>query len=286
MPVISRPAHNPLRVPGRSWGNWTLLAGSYVATTGGLALAVAILLPERLTSPWPWVRTDYALVAACVFLVVTLVIYLSIEQRHMQRMNADFQRMKDELHATSQKRLCALLRVSQIMGLQSSQQNVFESITSTCLEAFRCDQASLMLFDPSRKRLIVRAAHGHEDPSKVIGSEKKIGEGIAGWVAQHKTPIILGRAGEPTGHPELELLSSTLSAAIVVPITLRDELVGVISISSRSADRVYDDDDLQALRVFAENAGSCIRHAEQAAWMRKTIANLREQVEREALSRR
>jgi hypothetical protein len=36
---------------------------------------------------------------------------------------------------------------------------------------------------------------------------------------------------------------------------------------------------MHALEVFAENAGACIRHAEQAEWMRKTIAGLREQVE-------
>jgi hypothetical protein len=29
--------------------------------------------------------------------------------------------------------------------------------------------------------------------------------------------------------------------------------------------------------VFAENAGACIRHAEQAEWMRNTIEKLREQ---------
>jgi putative methionine-R-sulfoxide reductase with GAF domain len=267
---------NPLRMPRRSWGNWILLAGSYVITTSGLALAVALLLPDRLSSPWPWVRTDYALITACVFLVVTLVIHLSLEQRHMDKMNAEFQRVQHDVHATSRKRLYALLSVSRIMGLQSDLQNVFQSITAACLETFPCDQASLMLFDPQRKRLVVRAAHGHEDVSKVLGSEKEIGEGIAGWVAKHKTPLILGRPGERNLPPELQLLSRSISAAIVVPIILREELVGVINISSRSPETVYEIDDMHALSVFAENAGACIRHAEQAEWMRKTIAGLRE----------
>jgi putative methionine-R-sulfoxide reductase with GAF domain len=125
--------------------------------------------------------------------------------------------------------------------------------------------------------LVVRAAQGHEDVSRVLGSEKEIGEGVAGWVAKNKMSLILGRAGEPTEHPELSLMSPSLSGAIVVPIILREELVGVINIGSRASGVEYNVDDLQALTVFAENAGACIRHAEQAEWMRKTIASLREQ---------
>jgi len=278
MPTISRPEGTPRRMPGRSWANWMLLASCYVITTSGLAIAVAVLLPDRLASPWPWVRTDYALIGACVFMVVTLVIHLSLEQRHVQQMTTEFQRMKEDLHSSTQKRLCGLLRVSGIMGLHSDLQNIFESITAACLEAFSCDQASLMLVDAGRKRLIVRAALGHQDVSKVLGSEKEIGEGIAGWVAKHKTSLILGRAGEPNEHPELPLIHDSLSAAIVVPIILREELVGVINVGSRAPGTEYNVDDLQALNVFAENAGACIRHAEQAEWMRKTIDSLREQV--------
>jgi putative methionine-R-sulfoxide reductase with GAF domain len=276
MRTNARSAGTPSRMPSRSWGNWILLASCYVVTTGGLSLVVAILLPGRMSSPWPWIRTDYALIAACLFFVFTLVVHLSMEQRHVQQMSADFQKMTDELHTTSQKRLCALLRVSRIMGLHSDLQNVFESITAACLETFPCDQASLMLFDPQRKRLVVRAAHGHENIASVLGSEKQIGEGVAGWVAKHKTPLILGRPGDPQLHPDLKLNSQTLSAAMVVPIILREELVGVISVSSRAPATVYENDDLHALSVFAENAGACIRHAEQAEWMRKTIDGLRE----------
>ena len=60
---------------------------------------------------------------------------------------------------------------------------------------------------------------------------------------------------------------------MVVPIEVRGELVGVISASSRSEDRDYDTDDLQAMHVFAEHAGIVIRHAEQANWMRQTISS-------------
>jgi transcriptional regulator with GAF, ATPase, and Fis domain len=271
-------------MPRRSWSNWLVLAGSYVITTGGLALALALLLPERMVTPWPWMRTDYALVAACVFMVMTLVLHLSMEQRHVDAMEQKYLQLQDEVHEAGRRRLYALLSVSRIMGHQSDVQQVFERIVTACREAFPCDQASLMLFDPVRKRLVVRAAIGHQNVEQVLGSEKEIGEGVAGWVAKNKTSVILGHADTPHTNPDIKLLSHSLSAAIVVPIILREELVGVINISSRSPGVAYEIDDQRALEVFAENAGSCIRHAEQAEWMRQTIAGLREQAAQQARS--
>jgi len=61
---------------------------------------------------------------------------------------------------------------------------------------------------------------------------------------------------------------------MVVPIMIRNELVGVINVSTLSPETTYTADDLKALQVFAENTGAYIRHTEQAHWMRKTIKNL------------
>jgi GAF domain-containing protein len=70
-----------------------------------------------------------------------------------------------------------------------------------------------------------------------------------------------------------------MNEAMVVPIKVRDELVGVLNVGSASAETSYDDEDLQSLQVFSENAGTCIRHAQQAQWMRNTIQQLQSQLQ-------
>jgi GAF domain-containing protein len=65
-------------------------------------------------------------------------------------------------------------------------------------------------------------------------------------------------------------------SSMVVPIILREELVGVINVTTTNEEIEYSNDDLSALQVFADNAGAFIRHSEQAEWMRKTIEKLRE----------
>jgi signal transduction protein with GAF and PtsI domain len=111
-----------------------------------------------------------------------------------------------------------------------------------------------------------------------MGARLKLGEGIAGWAAKKGQALLIGSDFDPAKYPELELRNATLASAMVVPIVLRDELVGVLNVSTRSHKTSYDNDDLRSLQVFAENVGSCIRHAEQATWMRQTIRNLQETV--------
>ncbi|HEX5131360.1 MAG TPA: GAF domain-containing protein [Candidatus Krumholzibacteria bacterium] len=279
--VDMRDPSSPSNVlPRRSWTNWTLLAMMFVATTVGLSAIVAILLPERLVSPWPWVRTDVALLAACVTLVVMFVLHISRDQRRIDRLHARYTKQQRELTEDTSRRLYALLEVSQVMGQQSDPQDIFDCITRSCVATFRCDQSSLMLFDPQRGKLVVRSANGHVDVSKIIGREQDVGAGIAGWAATNKQAIILGKAGSNPRDLDVRFAYPSLTAAIVAPIILRDELVGVLNISSRSAGTIYTDDDLRSLKVFAENAGTCIRNAERAEWMRQTIDSLQQQLAR------
>jgi len=160
---------------------------------------------------------------------------------------------------------------------------VFDSITKICVDAFACDQASLMLFDRESASLVVRAVSGKSVPEGILGTRQPLGKGVSGFVAQRREPLIL-RADQRTTIPGLELKNRDITAAMIVPVILRDELVGVISVSTRSPEINFEDDDLRALQVFAENVGAAVRHTEQAEWMRATIRKLQSQKDRSNIS--
>ena len=179
-------------------------------------------------------------------------------------------------------RLHALLNVTRMMGAVSDPLRLFQGITSTCLEVFDCQQASLMLVSADGQYLEMKAASGHLEEEKVREVNQPIGQGIAGYVAQHRVPLLLGENMDPENYPDLEVGNRGLVAAMVVPIIVRDELVGVLNISSRARGTVYSEDDLQALDVFAINAGTCIHQAERTEWMRQTIEQNRSKESRES----
>jgi Nif-specific regulatory protein len=239
-----------------------------------MVIAVAPMLNERFAGIWPWANTHIVLLAGLVIAMALLIIQLTLQQGKVTAVRQKVENLEvesSEREKQNNARLRALLNISRIMGAVTDPENVFSRITSTCLEIFNCQQASLMLINEEKTELQVRAATGHLAETKVGGAKQKIGVGIAGWVAKTQQPLILGPNIDMSRYPGLQLKSASVTAAMVVPILLRGELYGVLNVSSRTSGVTYNEEDLQALQVFAENAGTVIRHSEQAEWMRKMI---------------
>ncbi len=255
---------------------WYLLGAICIVTTTGLTFAISPLLGERVAEVWPWANTHVVLISLLPLSMALLVGYLTIQKQKTRDMRQKVEHMARDASQRARQnsaRLRALLNVSRMMGSVTNLESVFNSVTNTCLEVFDCQQASLMMVNVNEetRELETRAATGHANESAVRTSTVKIGEGIAGWVAEQRRPIILTNETNLSQYPNLKLKDKSISAAMVVPILLRDELVGVLNISSQSPTTKYSQEDLQALQVFAESAGTCIRHTEHVEWMRKTI---------------
>ena len=127
------------------------------------------------------------------------------------------------------------------MGSEVSLQNVFDAVTKLCREAFACEQVSLMLVDKDAQELVVRSASGHREPEKAAGHAPEARR-------RHRWPRGRRRrsrccsgpgAPDPERFHALRRQHQPLTAAMVVPIRVRDELVGVLNVASHaSADRL------------------------------------------------
>jgi transcriptional regulator with GAF, ATPase, and Fis domain len=254
-----------------SWRNWTMMMIVLIITTIGLVTALPPLISDRGQQVWPWPKTEFALLFAYSLLIMAFAAFLTYQQRRILAMHRRSEKEREDRSRRNTSRLYALLNVSSIMGNETDLQGVFDCITRMCVETFDCEQASLMLFDNKSRELEVLSAYGHVDPTEILGRRRAIGEGVAGWVAEHRQPLILGKEPDENCPPELQLNSPQISAAMIVPIILRNELVGVINVSARDSETRFEEEDLHALQVFASNAGTCIRHTEQATWMRQVI---------------
>jgi transcriptional regulator with GAF, ATPase, and Fis domain len=223
---------------------------------------------------------------ASLFVAASAVLVMGglvLQRRDLMRLWGQYQAAQKEIAERAEKhkaRVYALLNVSRMMVAQNDLASVFKGITDTCVEVFACHQASLMTYDKDSDSLEVRAASGKMVPDGIIGTKQKLGVGIAGWVGMRREPLLIMPGGKPADYPGIEFKQRDLSAAMVVPIILRDELVGVINVSSRNKKTEFDQEDMRALQVFAENVGVAIRHTEQADWMRSTIRHLQGHRER------
>lgn len=269
-----------IRINRSSYMNWSLMVIVFLLLAVSLLSVLPPVLSSRLSSLWMFSKPQM-LVIAGLTLTLILLAGLAHQTRYLNALRSAFERAGREERERSQRhtaRLYALLNMGHVMAAQSDLQTVFDSITKLCCDAFSCDRASLMLYDKNAEELEVRSVSGSLVAEGVLGHRQPIGQGIAGWVAQRREPLLITPSLPPI--QGLEMRKRELYAAMVVPVILRDELVGVINASTRSQTHEFDADDLRALQAFAENVGAAIRHAEQADWMRATIRKLQSQRER------
>lgn len=266
-----------VRIKHSSYMNWSLIAIVVLLTLVSLVSVLPPVLSSHLSEIWFFSKPQM-LVIVGLSLTLVLLAGLAHQMRYLRALRAQFETVQKNERERSERhtaRLYALLNMGRVMVTQSDLQMVFDSITKLCCDAFACDRASLMLHDKNADVLKVCAVSGKNVPEGVLGTRQPLGKGIAGWVAQKREPLLLTPA--TTAVPGLDLNKKDVSSAMVVPIILRDELVGVINVSARAPHVDFDQDDVRALQAFAENVGAAIRHAEQAEWMRATIRKLQGQ---------
>jgi hypothetical protein len=245
------------------WRNWMVLLSMTVVVT---ALSVADQFPAMkawMDGAWTWPRTGLLVRGGLGAVLVAMAVTMTLQQKLSFKVH---RRLQDALSATdiqvqnSLNRLTGILDVTRSMAEVTEPQEVFDRIAKSCHRTFECDQVSLMLTTETTDELEVCAALGHENPEDVLHQRIEVGDGIAGWVAKNRKPTLLGKSLEIKNKFGVQYGGTPLTAAMIVPIVVQNEVIGVLNVSSRSEDTGYTEEDLHALMLFAGQAGIAIMH--------------------------
>jgi PAS domain S-box-containing protein len=153
--------------------------------------------------------------------------------------------------------------------------DLLKLITEKAAAVMDAQACSLMLKDPQRDELVIKASHGL---SEEIVEETRVsyGEGIAGRVAQTGQPMLLTnlrddpRFADSNVTPRPDIVSS-----ICVP--LKDEegrIQGVLSIRRRSPAEAFTEDDVKLFSVFASQTALAISNAHLYANLNDRVQEL------------
>jgi len=135
-------------------------------------------------------------------------------------------------------------------------------IVESAMQLCGGEASSLMLADEENKALYFEVAlgsRGHE----VKRFKVKIGEGIAGWVAQNNKSIITNDVAND--HRHLRAISRQVGypvkTMLAVPMRVRDKCVGVVEVINKSREQFFTQEDLEWLEIFADQAALAITNA-------------------------
>lgn len=167
--------------------------------------------------------------------------------------------------------ISALSEVGKAINTTLDLKDVLHMILSSSLELLGGTEGSVMLLTDDRTHLEVVSYRGPV-MAPVVAGRTRVGEGIAGTVAERRQPMLI--EGDPAsdglaGHPDRGIRSS-----MCVPLIRRDELMGVLNLNETEGKRRFSDHDLEALGLFAEHAAIAIGNASMFEQERETIQRL------------
>jgi Nif-specific regulatory protein len=155
---------------------------------------------------------------------------------------------------------------------------ILESATRLC----GGEASSLLLVDRERQELFIEVATGSRS-QEIKQFTVKMGEGIAGWVAQHNKSIIVNDVSGDKRH----LLDATSqvnypsSAMIAVPMRIKDECIGVIELINKQDENGFTQEDLEWLEIFANQAALAITNTKSIAEAHSEIQILQDRLDSE-----
>ncbi len=155
-----------------------------------------------------------------------------------------------------------LHRVIETISSSLDLDTVLRQTIDLVMEATRGDACFLHLWDPEREVLSLRAAS--EEFSDVVGTVTlRAGEGVAGWVAEHREVVVIpeNKWGDPRYKYIPELRGELFTSLLSVPLVSRSgSLVGVFNVHARER-RDFSDRDVEFLRSTSSLVAAAIEHA-------------------------
>jgi len=242
------------------------------------AAAFALLIALTTVVPALWARVlglggntelpagidnPYVVTVTLAGLVILFCLYTILQQRELHRAVKALSHEENE-RATASVRLSeltALFQVSTTLQLQLRSDVILEIIVRRVVSTLKAQQASVMILEPENGELVTRASYGLEAEFS-RGARKKIGEGIAGWVALRREAVTLG---ERAPYPELGRhykANRRITSALSLPLSIGERVIGVLNVNRINHTEPFGDHHLEVLRVFAEHIAAVIDRAE------------------------
>jgi PAS domain S-box-containing protein len=156
----------------------------------------------------------------------------------------------------------AIYELTRAIAFPFDMNVILNKVADAALQQCSADEVSIMLpTRDKRNELYVAVAHGgHQEHS--LGSRISLQEGIAGWVARNREPLVLhGKPDDPRFKPVYP--RDEIRHAVSMPMLSGGELVGVLNVNVTSSRRALTLGQVKALTILV----SIVAPVLESSWL-------------------
>ena len=162
-----------------------------------------------------------------------------------------------------------LKEISSWISSVNDLDQLLELIIETATRMMQAKASSLLLLDEKTRKLYFKVATG-EKKNEVKAYQIKLGQGIAGTVAQKGEPLLIPDVSkDPRWYKEIsESTGFRTSSIACVPMKVDAQTIGVVQVIDKIDGSPFVSEDMKILKVFAELAALAITNAREIEQVR------------------
>jgi diguanylate cyclase (GGDEF)-like protein len=158
--------------------------------------------------------------------------------------------------ALAHREIYALYEIAQAMGSSLGVSDTMALIASKLSNIVPFSCCALFLYNDEADMLRCRFATGTEADT-IQQLRIKSGQGLTGWVARNRRPLVNARPSTDFEAAGLPPDSTTLESALICPLLFNDRFIGTISVY-HTTPSIYTDDHRRLLDRISEQAAAVI----------------------------
>lgn len=150
----------------------------------------------------------------------------------------------------SKERLDLLSRVVTLAVTAGTEDELVREVLEVTLDHLGARVGSILLYDEAQKHLYVKYGKGLA-PELATRIRIKIGDGISGWVAQRKQPLLVKDIENDPVFGRISNPKYETRSLISAPLIGKDRLIGVVNVNNKKDGASFNEDDLSLLATIA-----------------------------------
>jgi len=133
---------------------------------------------------------------------------------------------------------------------------------------------SLMMVEDKTQRLRIVVAKGLDESIRKTAS-RKVGEGIAGWVAKEGEPLLIKDIRRETTHGESRFHPQYKNRSLMcVPLKVNGKVIGVLNANNKASGEPFTEQDMAVFTTYACLVALSFANAELFARMAASVDDL------------
>lgn len=164
--------------------------------------------------------------------------------------------------------LDAILGMCDNLDCVDDRENFAATFVNNLSEIFKAGKVSFMLLDEIKGELSIKAFQGL-DPA-VTEEKVRLGESFSGKVAMEGKPLLVKNIDDEYPNvPKSRLSHYQTKSFIIVPVISGKKTIGVVSLTDRKDDALFDEYDLTALNMATRCFALCLENSKLLEKYRK-----------------